>query len=344
MRSFPRHCCAALLLLVACANPVREAETALAAGDQLKAFRVARQALQQPDLDAERRKRLGAVMQKSAQDLLQQKDPTSVEEARELYAAMPGDTVERERAAQRLFRVMARSTDEAGLQAAMAELEKEMGDEASVRSNLRALVEETRGKPISVALAKLVTTRWPDGADRWLDLATSQAAVGAWADAQQAVVEAEKRQAQSCATLPERMAAYDKVRRESAYGALELKRCHTFHQLAAAYAAYARQQKDVVTTGKDVPATETRVVPCPASSTALETAWNAETRAVSLAPHGTTWWLDGKTATALAHAVTPGEHEVIFKDGAACRSVRIPVVDGATTVLTGALARLPAAP
>ncbi len=334
-----------LLVLAACGGPTRRAETLYKQGDNLGALRVARTALRGEPLPEEETKRLRTVLILGARNILNAPDTDSKEDAFELFEALPDGSDERQRAAQRVLRVMARHADVKDLQPALLALEPEMGDESQVRSNLRLIVEQTRGTVAAVWAARTVVERWPDDADRWLDLSGAQAAAGQFDDARRTLLEAEKRLAGNCHDLPMRMAGYDKVRRQSAYGALEVQRCRTFPALAARALAYAQKRNP---TAQDLKGTmlefpEKPDGACPAvGATAVKADWSNPAHVVLLTPAPDAWWLDGVAQDGNLSPLASGKHRVTFRQGKVCASVELDASAGGATALRTEKMDLPA--
>ena len=318
------------LVTLGCPNPVRQAQQALQAHEPLHAFRLAREALKDATLDADTRKRLGSLVHASAVAILDAPDQGTVTDARELWAGLPPNTEERSRAAQRLFRVTVKGADEATFRAALDTLSAEMGDESQLRSNLRTTVQLNRGTPVAVTAAREVVARWPAEADRWVDLAAAHAAVVAWDPAQEALRTAVDKLVASCRDLPSRVQGYDKVRRVSAYGDLEQKRCQSFHRLVAQAAAHARHEPAPrVTPGdRDQPAAELgpRPVACPPDlPAATPPSWTEDAAAVAVVPPPPAWWLDGAQVTRWLAPASPGGHTLAWRDGKGCQEVALRV-------------------
>lgn len=329
------------LLLACCANPVRDAEGALAAGESLHALRLARDALRNPELKEQPRKRLGAVLQSAAHALLDAPDHGTAEEAREVWQAMPDGSVERVRAAQRYFRVRVRGMDEAGFHSALEELEPHMGSESQVRSNLRTLSQSTRGQPVCVLAAGEVVKRWPDDADRWMDLAAAYASLGAWKDAQASVLSALNQLQVYCADLPRRLESYDPVMRKSAYGELEIKRCQGFSRLAAAWSGYQRKQEQPGGTAVQEQAPASTSGKCPTHAPMHALVEDEHTAAVMVTPHPRAWWLDGHKVPEVVTLVVPGSHVMEWQDEKGCHQHTFDVAAGATRVVQIALPAKP---
>jgi hypothetical protein len=322
--------CCVLLGLSACRDPVQEAQRALQAKDPMSAFRLAREALRAPALDPGVQKRLGALVHASAVALLDAPDQGTAADARELWSGLPPDTEERTRAAQRLFRVTVKGAQEAVFRAALEELEAEMGDQVQVRANLRTTVQLNRGTPVAVTAAQEVVKRWPEDSDRWVDLAAAQAAVSSWEAAQASLLAALVRLDGSCRDLPARMQGYDKVRKESAYGELEQRRCQSFHRLVAQAAAYARQGTSprLTPTDRDQPVSELgpRAVACPPEGAPPRVlSWEEGVAALALAPPAAAWWVDGERVTSWVAPVPAGGHQVTWRAGTGCQAVAIRV-------------------
>jgi len=287
--------------------------------------------LKTPDPTADERKRLLQILVTGARRLMEAPDTENLGEALELFDSLPEDLDEdRTRAAQRLLRVMAKSRSDAELQAALEKLTPHLGDEAEVRSNLRTIAEANRGKAGGLWAARVVTEQWPDGWDRWLDRSLAEASMGAFADAQKSLVQAEKQLSVFCAELPARYKEYDKVRRESAYGDMELKRCTQFSTLAAHALAYARQ-KPTATGIKSVQldVSQAPVVPCLKSASH----GSPTTDALVLFTPSAASTVDGVAAPDGFLTVTAGEHTIHFKDAARCRSQKINVIKDTATAL-----------
>lgn len=323
---------AALLVVTGCKNPIRDGEKLITEGRPMDAFRTAREALKEPHAPDEQ-KRLTQILVTGARRIMQQPDTDNLGEALELYDGIPADLDEdHTRAAQRLLRVMARSKSPEELSAALEKLTPDLGDEAEIRSNLRAIVEANRGKPGSLWAARVVTEHWPDGWDRWVDRAQSEAALNQFDDATRSILRAEEELSKYCAALEEKMAAYDKVRRESAYGQLEAKRCGQFGTLAAHALAYASKKASTDgITPVQVDASKAPGKPCPRPSQPT-----ASDEAIALiSPQDRA--LEGPLVP-----LSAGPRVLFVKDGTGCREVKLDVTrDSAIAVR---VVPLPAAP
>jgi hypothetical protein len=302
-----------------CVNLVKQSEGFYQKGEHLAALRVARAHLNDAERTDDDKKRLFNVLILSARAILVAPDTASKEEAFELFEAMPAGSDEKQKAAQRLLRVMARQADIKDLAPGLLALEPEMGEEAQVRSNLRLIAEQARGTEASLWAARTVVERWPDDADRWLDLASSHAALAHWTDAAAAATEAHARLHTFCAELPQRMAGYDKVRRLSAYGQFEIKRCQGFAPLALRFMAIGQQLKEVPTWAtRNVEARNPTRTPCPAAKDAAPPKWDAATGVFLISPLPSQWWWDGEAQSGLAVPAASGKHVVTWKAEQGC--------------------------
>jgi hypothetical protein len=320
--------------LAACANPVKETQRALQEGRALEAFRLAHSALAQAGPE-EQEKQLRAVRMQAARALLAAPDPPNVGEALELVDALPPGSEESEKAAQRALRVMAPIEPPAALDQALQKLGPGMGDETAVRSNLRAIVDANLGTASAVWAANVVVTRWPESHDRWMDLARAQMATGAFVDAGRSLGMAEQKLSAFCRELPARMAAYDPVRRKSAYGEYESRRCGLFAQILAGVwaAASGKTALDGVTL-EQKEATAPAFGPCPEPQAMHAEALSAASpAAVMLSPRNGRWWLDGRVVEGMAASATPGNHAFAWESNGRCHSITVTVAPQTALVL-----------
>lgn len=323
--------------LLGCRGPVRQAEALYAAQEPLGAFRVARAALKEPgELQDEERRRLRNVLIHSARQLLSQPDPDTRVLAFETFEGLEPGSEERVRAAQRLFRVMVKTSADLGeLDTALAAMEPEMGEESDVRSNLRQAAENARGTAGGLWAARTVVTRWPDDAERWVDLGVAHASMGQFEEARGALRSAEEKLHTACMELPSRMAGYDKVRRLSAYAQHEVKRCDGFPALLTRHWAWARREvpaRNVAT--RQVNGSHAPTAPCPAANEGKTQDLLTAPSAVMLSPAPLAWWVDGTAVSGAISALNAGERVVVWKNAqGTCQRQELVVADGTAIVV-----------
>ncbi|MBI5495930.1 MAG: hypothetical protein HY904_12975 [Deltaproteobacteria bacterium] len=314
----------AVALAASCLDRVQQAERFLEKENHLQAFRASRALLRQEGQSDDDVRRMRTVLILAARAILGAPDTESKEEAFELFEGLPPGSEERARAAQRVLRVMARHADVKDLGPALAALEPEMGEEPAVRSNLRLIAEQTRGTQASLWAARVVVERWPEDQDRWVDLALSQSAVRAFADAERSLLEAEKRLDTYCVQLPKRVAEYDRVRRQSAYGTVELKRCQQGLPLIALRLQAARHQVHPPPEVEKRYA-ETRGAADTACPRESAPAASPGENLVLLSPQPDAAWVDGKAVVAPAFSAPAGMRRVAWRSSGKCRQQELDI-------------------
>ena len=303
--------------------------------EPLAAFRVANAALKKAEVEPAQAKRLRTVLVLSARALLDLPDPQTREEAFEVFEAMTPGSDERARAAQRLLRVMARTTtDTAEMDTALAALEPEMGGETEVRANLHTLSTTSTGSLASVWAATVLTVRDPEDPSRWLDLSDAHAATGQWDAVAPALDHAEARLDAFCAALPQVMAAYDRVRRLSAYAQHQVRQCRGFPAILLrrwAAAQHATALPRVAT--RQVESTALAAARCPAQGAVPDLGdLTAAVGVYAVSPAPQAVWLDGQLAASMG-ALPLGEHAVVVKHQGRCLAVSVTLREPTAVVI-----------